>query len=70
MYNLVRILSWLPADAYVMLKLRWIPSGENSEADKLARPGRVEPRATYFYGLWKLLGSFDTHLMASAASAQ
>ena len=73
MHDLVCKLFWLQVDSDFTLKLRWIPSGENSEADGLTRPDsweHVRLHQSGFNELWVAWGGFDMDLMASTASAQ
>ena len=54
------------------LRLRWIPSRANVEANSTTRPGQnefVRLRPDVFEELWPFFGVFDIDLMASPASA-
>ena len=73
MHKLVCNLFWLQVHADFTLKLRWIPSGENSEVDRMTRPDaweHVRLRQSHFDKLWITWKGFDMDLMASTASAQ
>ena len=73
MHELVGKLFWLQVDFDFALYLRWVPSAENAEADKLTRPESWEyirlsqPR---FDEPWAEWGGFDLDLMASSVSVQ
>ena len=73
MHGLVRKIFWLQVDADFTLKIRWVPSRETSEADKLIRPEaweHVQLRQSHFNDSLTLWGSFGVDLMASTASTQ
>ena len=62
MHNLGNNLFGLQVHADFTLKLRWIISGENSDADRLTRPDaweHVRLRQSYFNDLWTAWGGFD-----------
>ena len=54
------------------LRLRWVPSEANVEADSITRPGRdkfVRVHPHVFAELWAFFGEFNIDLMASPVSA-
>lgn len=72
MHSAIIDVFWLQIEADCTLKLRWVRSEDNKEADDLSRPGAGEyERLTNsaFQKLWLAVGRFDMDLMATAASA-
>ena len=70
--RLLRALFDLQMKAGFWLRLRWIPSEANVEADSITRPGRdefVRLRPHVFAELWSFFGAFDIDLMAPPVSA-
>ena len=71
---------WLLLDLFALqvrhgfwLRLQWVPTEVNKEADLISRPGieehvRLKPEA--FAAVWKAFGPFQVDLMATAQSAQ
>ncbi|CAN0429763.1 unnamed protein product [Ascophyllum nodosum] len=71
-HRLLRALFDLQMREGFWLRLRWIPSEANVEADSIPRPGRdefVRLRPHVFAELWSFFGAFDIDLMASPVSA-
>ena len=73
MHDVITDLFWLQVKQDFTLKLRWVASADNAEADDLSRPEageyvRLEP--SKFAELWAWAGTFDMDLMATPASAQ
>ena len=71
-HRLLRALFDLQMREGFWLRLRWIPSEANVEADSITRPGRdefVRLRPHVFAELWSFFGAFDIDLMASPVSA-
>ena len=73
MYDLIKSLFWLQVDSDFTLKLKWVCSVDNKDADDLTRPGavehvRLEQRC---YGRsWEEWEGFDMNLMATGTSVQ
>lgn len=73
MHGMIIDLFWLQVEYDFMLKLRWVNSKANAEADALSRPGSddyVRLDEEVFGKLWSWAGSFDMDLMATPASVQ
>ena len=73
MHKLVRERFWLQLHADVTLKLRCIPSVENTEMDRLTRPDAWEHvglHQSHFDYMWTPWRGFDMDPMASTASVQ
>ena len=71
-HSLLRALFDLQRREGFWLRLRWIPSEANVEADSITRPGRDEfarLRPHVFAELWAFFGEFNIDLMASPVSA-
>ena len=71
-HRLLRALFDLQMREDFWLRLRWIPSEANVEADSITRPGRdefVRLHPHVFAELWSFFGAFDIDLMASPVSA-
>ena len=71
-HRLLRALFDLQMREGFWLRLRWIPSEANVEADSITRPGRdefVRLRPHVFAELWSFVRAFDIDLMASPVSA-
>ena len=71
-HELLVSLFWLQQREGFWLRLRWVPSEENSEADVLSRPSveelvRLVPEK--FAVLWDAFGGFSFDLMATDVSA-
>lgn len=72
-HGMITDLFWLQVKQDFTLKLRWVDSATNAEADGLSRPGSddyVRLEAVKFGELWTWAGGFDMDLMATSASAQ
>lgn len=64
---------WLQVDSDFTLRLRWVSTSENMEADALTRPETMEQSCVEQEGvieLWETWGSFDVDLMATDISVQ
>ena len=73
MHDLIKSLFWLQVDSGFTLKLKWVCSTDNKDADDLTRPGTVEHlrlEQRYFGRLWEEWGGFDMDLMATDTSVQ
>ena len=71
-HRLLRALFDLQMREGFWLRLRWISSEANVEADSITRPGRdkfVRLHPHVFAELWSFFGAFNVDLMASPASA-
>ena len=71
-HRLLRALFDLQRREGFWLRLRWVPSEANVEADSITWPGRdefVRLRPHVFAELWALFGEFNIDLMASPVSA-
>ena len=67
MHDLIKSLFWLQVDSDFTLKLKWVCSVDNKDADNLTRPGTVEHvrlEQRCFDHLWEEWGGFDMDLMA------
>ena len=73
MHDLIKSLFWLQVDSDFTLKLKWVCSADNKDADNLTRPGTVEHarlEQRCFDRLWEEWGGFDMDLMATGTSVQ
>ena len=73
MHDLIKFFFWLQVASDFTLKLKWVCSADNKDADDLTRPGavdhvRLEQRC--FVCLWEKWGGFDMDLMATGTSVQ
>ena len=71
-HRLLRALFDLQMREVLWLRLQWIPSETNVEADSITRPGRDELMRLclhVFAELWSFFGAFDIDIMASPVSA-
>lgn len=71
MHEMITDLFWLQAQQDFTLKLRWVNSKANAEADELSRPGSdkyVRLDQSVFGDLWNWAGGFDMDLMATPTS--
>ena len=71
MHDLITSLFWLQVDADFTLKLKWVWSADDKDADDLTRPGAVEYvrlEQRCFGRLWEEWGGFDMDLMATDTS--
>ena len=71
MHGMIVDLFWLQVEHDFILKLRWVNSKANAEADALSRPGSddyVRLDAAVFGLLYTWAGGFDMDLMATPAS--
>ena len=73
MHDLIKSLFWLQVDSDFTLKLKWVCSADDKDADDLTRPGAVEHvrlEQRCFGHLWEEWGGFDMDLMATGTSVQ
>ena len=73
MHDLIKFFFWLQVASDFTLKLKWVCSADNKDADDLTRPGavdhvRLEQRC--FVCSWEKWGGFDMDLMATGTSVQ
>ena len=69
MHDLIKSFFWLQVDSAFTLKLKWVCSADNKDADDLTRSGAVEHlqlEQRYFSRLWAKWGGFDMDLMRPA----
>ena len=70
-HDLITSLFWLQVDSAFTLKLKWVYSADNRDADDLTRPEAVEHvrlKQWCFGRLWGEWGGFDMDLMATGTS--
>ena len=73
MHDLIKSLFWLQVDSDFTIKLKWVCSADNKDADNLTRPGAVEHvrlEQRCFGHLWEEWGGFDMDLMTTGTSVQ
>ena len=73
MHDLIKSLVWLQVDSDFTLKLKWVYSADNKDADDLTGPGAVEhvrSEQQCFGRLREGWGGFDMDLMATGTSVQ
>ena len=73
MHDLIKSLFWLQVDSDFTLKLKWVCSADNKDADDLTRPGAVEHvrlEQRCFGRFWEEWGGFDMDLMATGTSVR
>ena len=73
MHDLIKSLFWLQVDSDFTLKLKWVCSVDNKDADDLTRPEAVEHvrlERRCFGRLWQEWGGFDMDLMTTDTSVQ
>ena len=71
MHEMIVDIFWLQVEHDFILKLRWVNSKSNAEADALSRPSSddyVQLDATVFGSLYTRAGGFKMDLMATPAS--
>lgn len=72
MHDVITQLFWMQVDCDFTLKLRWVDSESNAEADRLSRQSSdefIRLDESVFGELSKWAGTFDMDLMATPASA-
>ena len=73
MHDFIKSLLWLQVDSNFTLKLMWVCSADNKDADDLTQSGAVEHvrlEQRCFGRLWEEWGDFDMDLMATGTSVQ
>ena len=73
MHDLIKSLFWLQVDSDFTLKLKWVCSADNKDADDQTQPGAVEHvrlEQRCFGRLREEWGGFDMDLMATGTSVQ
>ena len=73
LHEMITDFFWLQVRRDFTLKLRWVPSAANAEADGISRAGsdeNVRLSTAAFTELWEWAGGFDMDLMATPVSVQ